>query len=335
MASPARRGTYLAVLIDDQPQQVVSVSVLLVIVNQSDVGRARDYAVRFLGLDYAAVSVTHNDLGVSPHLHEGPHPPDGVHRVPREELERLLSRVAYPRVLVAPVRFPLGMLGKVQVVMRDQPRRTRRTSKNDFQQVPILVIPRLDEATVSQQLQQRLGSVPLSKVLVVRRRRVEVGRRVIPQAQLTSGTGQSARLLQDVVGLPLHLLQVVAGRFHPTKKDVERGNVVANRINAQFVSLYQRRAGAHERVEYRIPRRKVLPQEYLHQLRDEFSQIRMQAMHVLGALPLGEVPFRPVQVQLVEWRVRRHAARRRGRAVPRVSRHAGLLVRQRNRSLGR
>lgn len=65
-------------------------------------------------------------------------------------------------------------------------------------------------------------------------------------------------------------------------------------MDAQFVGLDQRRPRAAEGVQYRLPGPEILAQEDFHQLGNEFAQVRVQPVHVLGAFWFLEVAFVPV-----------------------------------------
>ena len=112
--------------------------------------------------------------------------------------------------------------------------------------------------------------------------------------------------------------EVVAARLDPHQEAVERRQVDPGRLVAALERLDERRPGARERIEHAPAGSHVAPQELLDELRDELPEIRMEAMDVLRALPLGQLALRPRELD-VELGVERILGRRHAGLIRRVS----------------
>ena len=164
--------------------------------------------------------------------------------------------------------------------MRRSPRRARCARDHDAQHLSVLVLVR--KRAEAQQLFARVRREPAADV---RRRAGRVA---------LSPLEPRERIAQVV----LETERVVAARLDPHQQAVERRDVDADRIVTGLERLHQRRARACERVEHASADGDVASEELLDQLRDVFPEIRMQAMDVLRPHALGEVTFRPRQVEV-------------------------------------
>src|SRR5262249_7954419 len=113
-----------------------------------------------------------------------------------------------------------------------------------------------------------------------------------------------ARLRDCVAELFLEDELVVARRLDAHEQTVERGQVAAGRVVSGLERLDERRTRPGERVEHASAARHVPREQRLDELRDELAQVGVQTVDVLRALPLGEIPLGPGEIE-VDLRVKR------------------------------
>ncbi len=92
--------------------------------------------------------------------------------------------------------------------------------------------------------------------------------------------------------------EVVALGLDPHQERVERRDVDAGRVVAALQRLHERRPGTRERVEHATAGRHVALEERLDELWDELAEVRVQAVDVLRALALGQVPLGPGELEV-------------------------------------
>jgi hypothetical protein len=263
-----------------QPEQLVRVPVLLVVVDQAGIRRRGDDAVEAASVvELAGVAVQHGRGPIAvAHARELLDPSNGVEPVALEEVRSALDRAALPLVLVAPVRITLGDAREVEVEVRRQPRRPSGAREHHAQHVRVLVA--VDEPAEREQVAGGLRRVPAAD---------ECGRRD------GLGLGDAA---ERVAHLAFEREQVVRRRLDATEEDIEGGDVRAGRIPPTLERLDERGARAAEGVEDVPGARHVPVEQHLDELRDELAEVRVQRVDVLRPLALRQVGLRPRQCEV-------------------------------------
>src|SRR5581483_4932877 len=286
---PARRRAELELAAVVEPEQLVGVPMLFVVVDQPRVRRrGDDSVVGAVPVDDARVPVQDRRVAPEPpDARERLDPREGVERVPTQELSRGADRPALASVLVAPVRRELRPAREVEVEVRRPSRGARGARKDDAQDVRVLIVA--DEAAPEEQLRGGLGRVPLPHV-----RRSVVAEGHVRRVALESGAGVAELALEDEL--------VVARGLDAHQQAIERRDVRPGGVEPALERLDERRTGARERVENAPAGREVAVEEHLDELRDELPEVRMEAMDVLRPLALGEVALRPREVGVYDER---------------------------------
>ncbi len=267
-----------------EPEQLVRVAVLLVVVDEPGVRRRGDDAVEAAAVVELASVPVEDGRGTAARAQtsERLDPRDRVEPVAREEVRRALHRPALPLVLVAPVRAVLRGAREVEVEVRRQPGRAGGPGEDHAQDVGVL--GGVDEAAEGEQLARGPRRVPAAD-----ERRRRPGRRL-------------GQLPERVAHVALEREQVVLRGLDAGEQDVERRDVRAGRVPPALERLDERRPRAAEGVEDVPAARDVALEQHLDELRDELAEVRMQRMDVLRPLALGELRLRPGQRE-VEVRV--------------------------------
>src|SRR5436190_30710 len=161
---PCRPGAHLELAAVVEPEQLIGVAVLLVIVDQARIGRRGDHTVEWPAkIELARVAVQHYRLTrMGAHARERLDPFERVQHVAPQERRGLADRTAHAFVLVAPVFLPLRLAREIEVEMSRPPRRPRGPTEHDPQEVRIDVVT--DELPKAEQLTRRLRCKPRAHV---------------------------------------------------------------------------------------------------------------------------------------------------------------------------
>ena len=200
-----------------QPEQLVRVPVLLVVVDQPRVRRRRDNRVeRARDVELARVAVDDGRVDVlCSRRGERLDPVERVEGVAQQEAPRLLDRLAGASVLVAPVGLELRLSRKVEVEMGRAACRASRPREHDPQHIRRRDL--IDERPEMEQLRSRPRREPVIDVRgrfgrPLGARLVRRGLRVRPQKVATDG------------------IEVVGTRLHAHQQAVEARDVDARRV---------------------------------------------------------------------------------------------------------
>ena len=276
---PRGGSTELTLTAIVEPEDLVRVAMLLVVVDEPGIRRRREDRVEGASEhDLGRVAV--DDLGGVPpstHALEGLQPVERVDEVAAQELVCLLHGRAGAAVLVAPVGLALRRAREVEVEVRGQPRRSCGPREHDAKDVGVLVV--LEERAKVKELSRGVRREPLAD---------EAGRPFWRPA--------AARQRAAHVGLEPE--RVVLGGLHAHQQAVERRDVDADSVVARLEALHERRPRSGERVEDAPTRLHVAKEQSLDELRDELAEVRVQTVHVLRALALGKLRLRPGEVEI-------------------------------------
>ena len=188
--------------------------------------------------------------------------------------------------------------------MRRQARAARGAREHDPLQIGRVTLVVAGERAVGEQLAQGLRREPAAQV---RRCLGRIRRTVRREPLLEAGERCVQVALDDVRVAPCGL---GAGEQH-----VERADVGPGGGGSEGGGLDERGAAARERVAHDLTRLHVPGEERLDELRHELAEIRMQRVHVTGALVLRELLLGPREVAIdlsgtvepvVDRRLRRH-----------------------------
>ena len=216
---------------------------------------------------------TRATLPLGPDRREGLDPVERVERVAEQEPPRRVDGPALAAVLEAPVRLELRGAREVEVEVGRPPRRARRARQHDPEHVRRADL--LDERAEVEQLLGRRRGVPGAHVA---RRLTRVAAARLERLGLRVGPEQVAPQRVEVVG----------ARLDAHEQRVEAGDVHARRVVARLERLHERRPGACERIEHTATRGHVPVEQHLDELRDELAEVRVEPVHVLRALALGQ-----------------------------------------------
>jgi hypothetical protein len=158
----SRANLELATIVEIE--QLVGVTLLLVVVDQAWVGRGRDDRVELpVELELPGVAVDHLGLHTTPaDPSEGLDPGERVEAVSADEVPGAVDRTALPLVLVAPVGPGLRLAREVEVEVSRQPRRARRPAGDEAEDVGVCIFR--DDRAEDEQLADDPGSEPAADV---------------------------------------------------------------------------------------------------------------------------------------------------------------------------
>src|SRR5688572_28831125 len=263
-------------------EQLVRIAMLLVVVDQPRVRRRRDEGVeRPAEVERARVSMQDRRARVGiANPREALDAVERVARVAEQKPSRLLDRPARPAVLVAPVRLHWRGPREIEIEMGRSAGGARSPRKDHAKDVDRC--DALYELAEVQQLRRGVRRVPGT----------DEGRRV---RRITAAGLECGRLVARPQKVAAQGIEVVTSRLDPHEEAVEARDVDSNRVAPRLERLDQRRAGACERVEHAAAGLDVALEERLDELGDELSEVRVEPMDVLRALPLGQLLLRPRQ----------------------------------------
>ena len=165
--------------------------------------------------------------------------------------------------------------------MRGQPRGSRGTREHHPKDVRALVV--VDERTEAQQLGASARCEPAA----------HVG---------TGAPGPAVTRLEArerVAQLAFEHERVVLLRLDAHEQAVEGRDVDSDRVVSALECLHERRPRPRERIEHTPPGPHEAAQQLLDELRHVLAEVRVEAVHVLGAQPLRQLALRPRQARVV------------------------------------
>ena len=143
---------------------------LLVIIDESNIGRRRDQHIDRWQLDRLRIAINDMRIGSAPQRREFGDAFERVERVAPQEADCIGCRRADAIVLVTVVRFGLRLARKIEIEMRRQPRGPGGARQDDLQDVLVFIL--LDRVAKQQQGAQRVGMIPGAQVHALSRDRL-------------------------------------------------------------------------------------------------------------------------------------------------------------------